>query len=136
MLDTLENELRTVFNDKVVLSHRDVEEVVRVGFWPRSLPRAVKGMRRSGIYVTDLFMKELLFLIVSLASAELKEHILHLAKSKVAHGFDVVDDRPYGTIGTFNPCGVPSNNPMRGFSRKKRERIRLRKESDPARVKV
>ena len=44
LLDTLENELRTVFNDKVVLSHRDVEEVVRVGFWPRSLPRAVKGI--------------------------------------------------------------------------------------------
>ena len=58
LLDTLENELRTVFNDKVVLSHRDVEEVVRVGFWPRSLPRAVKGMRRSEIYVTDLFMKK------------------------------------------------------------------------------
>ena len=43
LLTTLQEELKTVFNNQVDLSHRDIEEVVRVGFWPRSLPRAVKG---------------------------------------------------------------------------------------------
>ena len=76
-----EDELMDSLMDKmfkdlhVKVGVRDIEEAVRVGFWPRDLPRAVK---------------------VSLATANLKETLLHENNELELDGFDIVDDRPYG----------------------------------------
>ena len=47
------------------LRGRDIEEAIRVGFWPRELPRAVK---------------------ISLANHDLKEKLMHESKKQMIKG--------------------------------------------------
>ena len=74
--ELMDNLMEKIFKDlHVKVGIRDIEEAVRVGFWERELPRAVK---------------------VSLATANLKETLLHENNEIDLKGFDIVDDRPYG----------------------------------------
>ena len=61
------NALIDIFNEKlnVPLRGRDIEEAIRVGFWPRELPRAVK---------------------ISLANHDLKEKLMHESKKQMIKG--------------------------------------------------
>ena len=65
--DDLVDTLIDIFNEKlnVPLRGRDIEEAIRVGFWPRELPRAVK---------------------ISLANHDLKEKLMHESKKQMIKG--------------------------------------------------